>query len=146
MIKVINYTELTSILNRWEDNTSLKEDEGLFISYDFESDKFICLANDTLDCYIEEFNSLGIALIYLVGNYESIQLLYNLDEAFENDINNIVYMIDEIEVSRGIRHKNKSTANELLAIGFNKEKNPELFFKYIQKIVDKFNLEVENHD
>ena len=115
-------------------------------TYDFESDKFICLANDTLDCYIEEFNSLGIALIYLVGNYESIQLLYNLDEAFENDINNIVYMIDEIEVSRGIRHKNKSTANELLAIGFNKEKNPELFFKYIQKIVDKFNLEVENHD
>lgn len=81
MINLITKEQLKLLLKRCEDDSLLPEDEGLFIVYD--NDKYIAVANECNDCYVEEFYSLDIALNYLIGNYEDIKLLYALDEAIK---------------------------------------------------------------
>ena len=88
MIKVITSEQSKEIVNRYIDKRSLPEDEGLFISFD--NDKFIALANECGDCYVEEFYSLELAITYLLGNYEDINLLYSaeyLAKDMKNEIN-----------------------------------------------------------
>lgn len=46
----------------------------------------------------------------------------------------IVYVLDEVKVNRGIRGKNKKQVNELLIFGFNKRLNKELYLKIKNEI------------
>lgn len=139
MIKLISKSESLAIVNRYINKESIPEDEGLFITYD--ENKFIAIANECGDCYVEEFRLLDIALIYLLGNYESLELLMLLDETIEED--KVCYLSEEIEVTRGIRNKNTSKADELLISGFNKEKRPDLYKKYISQRIENLNKKME---
>lgn len=139
MIKLITKEEMNEIIERWDNAKTFaeipEEDKGFFIASD--NNIFITLVNECGDCYVEEFYSLEIALNYLLGNYESLEFLYLLDEIFKD--NKVFWLHEEIDVTRGIKNKDSSKAKELLAVGFNKDKNPELYQKFIKTTIDKFN-------
>lgn len=143
MIKLITSEELNKIIERYNNAKTFaelpEEDEGLFIAY--ENDKFIALANECNDCYVEEFYSLELAINYLLGNYESLKFLYMLDETFKE--NKVFWLHEELEVTRGIRNKDSFKAKELLAVGFNKDTNPELYQKYIKTTIDRVNEKIK---
>ena len=143
MIKLITIEKMNEIIEKYNAAKTFEEildvDEGLFISFD--NNKFIALANECNDCYVEEFYSLEIALNYLLGNYESLKFLYMLDETFKD--NKVFWLHEELDVTRGIKHKDSSKAKELLAVGFNKDNNPELYQKYIKTTIDKVNEKIK---
>ena len=48
----------------------------------------------------------------------------------EDTTNGTIYVVTKVEVPRGIKNKNSSKADEVLIIGFNKYKRPDLSNKY----------------
>ena len=106
MIKLITIEKMNEIIERYENAKTFAElpveDEGLFIAFD--NVKFIALANECNDCYVEEFYSLEIALNYLLGNYESLKFLYMLDEVFKD---NKIFCIHEQLVQEAIDKVNE---------------------------------------
>ncbi len=50
-----------------------------------------------------------------------------------DDEKQIVYIIDEIEVPRGIRNKNKRTANEVIIFGMSYANFEKLFKRKIER-------------
>lgn len=139
MIKLITKVEAQAIMNRYFDKKSLPEDKGLFIC--FEDNKYLALDNKSGDCYVELFNSLVLALDYLLDNYESLELLYFLNETFRES--NIRYITEIIDVPRRIKFKNKSKTKKLISFGFNKSFRPDLEEEYIKKIIDILNNKME---
>lgn len=55
----------------------------------------------------------------------------------EDTISGTVYVVTKLEVPRGIKNKDSSKADEVLILGFNKYKRPDLLDKFKNELINQ---------